>query len=68
MNLRGAFLCAREAIRRFLNAGSPGVIINISSVHQLILPEYLGYLRQQGRDAEPDEDAGAGVRRQEHPG
>jgi glucose 1-dehydrogenase len=36
VNLRGAFLCAREAIRRFLDAGSPGIIINISSVHQLI--------------------------------
>jgi glucose 1-dehydrogenase len=49
VNLRGAFLCAREAIRRFLDAGSPGIIINISSVHQLIpKPEYLGYSVSKG--------------------
>jgi glucose 1-dehydrogenase len=36
VNLRGAFMCAREAIRRFLEKESPGVIVNISSVHQLI--------------------------------
>jgi glucose 1-dehydrogenase len=33
VNLRGAFLCAREAIRRFLEARRPGVIVNVSSVH-----------------------------------
>jgi glucose 1-dehydrogenase len=44
VNLRGAFLCAREAIRHFLAEGKPGVIINVSSVHQLIpKPDYLGY-------------------------
>src|SRR5439155_18283360 len=44
VNLRGSFLCAREAIKRFLEAGTPGVVINISSVHQLIpKPSYLGY-------------------------
>jgi glucose 1-dehydrogenase len=49
VNLRGAFLCAREAIRRFLDAESPGVIINISSVHQLIpKPSYLGYSVSKG--------------------
>jgi glucose 1-dehydrogenase len=49
VNLRGAFLCAREAIRRFLDASSPGVIINVSSVHQLIpKPEYLGYSVSKG--------------------
>ena len=36
VNLRGAFLCAREAIKHFLAEGKPGVIINVSSVHQLI--------------------------------
>src|SRR3954467_12396610 len=36
VNLRGAFLCAREAVKRFLAAGTHGVIINVSSVHQLI--------------------------------
>ncbi len=49
VNLRGSFLCAREAIRHFLAAGKPGVIINVSSVHQLIpKPEYLGYSVSKG--------------------
>ena len=49
VNLRGAFLCAREAIRHFLEAEKPGVIINVSSVHQLIpKPEYLGYSVSKG--------------------
>jgi len=49
VNLRGAFLCAREAIKRFLADGTPGSIINISSVHQLIpKPDYLGYSASKG--------------------
>src|SRR6516162_9690462 len=49
VNVRGAFLCAREAIRHFLAEGKPGVIINVSSVHQLIpKPEYLGYSVSKG--------------------
>ena len=49
VNLRGAFLCAREAIRRFLDADQPGVIINMSSVHQRIpKPNYLGYSVSKG--------------------
>jgi glucose 1-dehydrogenase len=49
VNLRGAFVCAREAIRHFLAEGKPGVIINVSSVHQLIpKPEYLGYSVSKG--------------------
>jgi len=49
VNLRGSFLCAREAIKRFLAAEKPGVIINISSVHQLIpKPNYLGYSASKG--------------------
>ncbi|HYY80028.1 MAG TPA: glucose 1-dehydrogenase [Actinomycetes bacterium] len=48
VNLRGAFLCAREAIRRFLAAGG-GVIVNVSSVHQRIpKPGYLGYSVSKG--------------------
>ena len=31
-NLRGAFLCARQAVRSFLAAERPGVIVNVSSV------------------------------------
>jgi glucose 1-dehydrogenase len=49
VNLRGSFLCAREAIKRFLDAEKPGSIINISSVHQLIpKPDYLGYSASKG--------------------
>jgi glucose 1-dehydrogenase len=49
VNLRGAFLCAREALKRLLDAGTPGSIINVSSVHQVIpKPEYLGYSVSKG--------------------
>ncbi len=49
VNLRGAFLCAREAIKQFLQAEKPGVVINVSSVHQLIpKPDYLGYSVSKG--------------------
>jgi len=49
VNLRGSFLCAREAIKRFLDRGAPGSIINVSSVHQLIpKPDYLGYSVSKG--------------------
>jgi glucose 1-dehydrogenase len=49
VNLRGAFMSAREAIRHFLAEEKPGSIINISSVHQLIpKPNYLGYSTSKG--------------------
>ena len=49
VNLRSAFLCAREAIRRFLRTGTPGVVVNVSSVHQRIpKPGYLGYSVSKG--------------------
>ena len=49
VNLRGAFLCAREAIRHFLAEEKPGRIVNISSVHQEIpKPNYLGYSVSKG--------------------
>jgi glucose 1-dehydrogenase len=49
VNIRGAFLCAREAIRHFLAEDKPGVVINVSSVHQLIpKPDYLGYSVSKG--------------------
>jgi len=49
VNLRGAFLCAREAIRHWLQAGKPGAVITVSSVHQLIpKPDYLGYSVSKG--------------------
>lgn len=44
VNLRGSFLCAREAIRHFLTRGQGGVIINDSSVHQIIpKPKFTPY-------------------------
>jgi glucose 1-dehydrogenase len=49
VNLRGSFMCAREAIRHFLAEEKPGVIINVSSVHQIIpKPDYLGYSASKG--------------------
>jgi glucose 1-dehydrogenase len=49
VNLRGAFMCAREAIKHFLEEEKPGSIVNISSVHQLIpKPDYLGYSVSKG--------------------
>jgi glucose 1-dehydrogenase len=49
VNLRGAFLCAREAIKHFLDSEKPGAIVNVSSVHQLIpKPNYLGYSVSKG--------------------
>lgn len=49
VNLRGAFLCAREAIKHWLETESPGAIVNVSSVHQQIpKPNYLGYSVSKG--------------------
>jgi glucose 1-dehydrogenase len=49
VNLRGSFLCAREAIKHFLDEDKSGSIINVSSVHQLIpKPDYLGYSVSKG--------------------
>lgn len=48
-NLRGAYLCAREAIKQMLAAGRGGVILNVSSVHQEIpKPSYVGYSASKG--------------------
>jgi glucose 1-dehydrogenase len=49
VNLRGAFLCAQQAVRRFLAAGTPGSIVNVSSVHQVIpKPRFVGYSVSKG--------------------
>jgi glucose 1-dehydrogenase len=37
VNLRGAFLCAQAAIQHFLDAKRSGVIVNTSSVHEVVL-------------------------------
>ena len=49
VNLRGAFLCAREAIRHYLSREGGGVILNNSSVHEIIpKPKYLPYSISKG--------------------
>ena len=49
VNLRGAFLCAREVIRRFLADEKPGAVVNVSSVHEVIpRPSYLSYSISKG--------------------
>ena len=49
VNLRGAYLCSRFAIQHFLNPQKAGVIINNSSVHEIIpRPGYLGYTISKG--------------------
>ncbi|WP_017654414.1 glucose 1-dehydrogenase [Fortiea contorta] len=49
VNLRGAYLCARETIKKFLSQNRPGIIINISSVHEIIpRPMYVSYSISKG--------------------
>ena len=49
VNLRGAYLCARETIKHFLHRGKGGVIINVSSVHEIIpRPQYVSYSISKG--------------------
>ncbi|MCO4253238.1 SDR family NAD(P)-dependent oxidoreductase [Pseudarthrobacter raffinosi] len=48
VNLRGVFLCSREAVKIFLDQGS-GVIVNNSSNHEMVpKPEYLAYSVSKG--------------------
>ena len=49
VNLRGAFLCARETIKHFLSQNRSGIIINVSSVHEIIpRPFYASYSMSKG--------------------
>jgi glucose 1-dehydrogenase len=49
VNLRGSYLCSRETIKHFLSQKIPGVIINISSVHEIIpRPMYVSYSISKG--------------------
>jgi len=49
VNLRGPFLCAKEAIKHFLSRPGGGVILNNSSVHEIIpKPKYLPYSVSKG--------------------
>lgn len=48
-NLRGTFICAREALKHFLAHDIKGVIVNNSSVHEIIpKPTYLPYSISKG--------------------
>ena len=49
VNLRGTFICAREALKHFLANEIKGVIVNNSSVHEIIpKPTYLAYSISKG--------------------
>ena len=49
VNLRGCFLCSRAALRHFLSREGGGVILNDSSVHEIIpKPKYLSYSISKG--------------------
>ena len=49
VNLRGAFLCAREALKHFVATNKAGVILNNSSVHEIIpKPGYVSYSISKG--------------------
>lgn len=49
VNLRGAYLCARRALQHFVAHNVKGVIINNSSVHEIIpRPGYLAYTMSKG--------------------
>lgn len=49
VNLTGALLCAQAALRHFLSRGGGGVILNCSSVHEIVpKPGYLSYSLSKG--------------------
>ena len=49
VNLRGCYLCCRTAIKHFVSREGGGVIVNNSSVHEIIpKPEYLPYSISKG--------------------
>jgi glucose 1-dehydrogenase len=49
VNLKGAWLCAQAALRHFLALDAAGIILNTTSVHQLIpKPGYLPYALSKG--------------------
>ncbi|MBK9167028.1 MAG: SDR family oxidoreductase [Bryobacterales bacterium] len=49
VNLRGTYLCSRAAIRHFVSRDKGGVVLNNSSVHEIIpKPKYLSYSVSKG--------------------
>lgn len=49
VNLTGPFLCSRELVRRLPGARGPAVIVNVSSVHEVIpWPRFAHYCASKG--------------------
>lgn len=49
VNLTGPFLCSRELVRRLPEGRAPAVIVNVSSVHELIpWPRFAHYCASKG--------------------
>jgi glucose 1-dehydrogenase len=49
INLTGPFLCSREMVRGLLAVKSPGTIVNVSSVHEVIpWPKFSHYCASKG--------------------
>jgi NAD(P)-dependent dehydrogenase (short-subunit alcohol dehydrogenase family) len=49
LNLTGAFVCAQRAARIMVDAGTPGRIVNVTSVHEHIpLPQAAAYCAAKG--------------------
>ena len=49
LNLTGAFVCAQRAARLMVDAGTPGRIVNVTSVHEHVpLPGAAGYCAAKG--------------------
>lgn len=49
VNLTGSFLCARETARGLMASKAPGVIVNVSSVHEVIpWPKFSHYCASKG--------------------
>ena len=49
VNLRGAYLCARQTLKHLMERKNSGVIINVSSVHEIIpRPTYVSYSMSKG--------------------
>jgi glucose 1-dehydrogenase len=48
-NLTGTFRCTQHALRHMLDEKKPGVVINVSSVHEIIpKPNFAGYSASKG--------------------
>lgn len=49
VNVRGTILCAQQFLRRQVEAGKRGCIVNLSSIHEIVpKPNYLSYSASRG--------------------